>query len=29
MIDAWARSLQIYSSFIYNVMTPYNIKKRL
>ena len=27
MLNAWAQSLQIYSSFVFNVMTPYNIKK--
>lgn len=29
MLNAWAQSLQIYSSFVFNVMTPYNIKKRI
>lgn len=29
MMNAWAQTIQLYSSFIHNVMTPYNIKKRL
>ena len=29
MLNAWVQSLQIYSSFVFNIMTPYNIKKKL